>query len=49
MLTPESPAARCRAGAADYYRLSQSLTAIEPYDIGNNIEILRSINLGIAV
>jgi hypothetical protein len=36
-------------GGYDYYRLSQSLTAIEPYDIGNNIEILRSINPGIAV
>jgi hypothetical protein len=36
-------------GGYDYYRLSQSLTAIEPYDIGNNIEILRSINPSIAV
>src|SRR5207249_2011436 len=36
-------------GGYDYYRLSQSLTAIEPYDIGNNIEILRSINPGIPV
>ena len=36
-------------GGYDYYRLSQSLTAIESYDIGNNIEILRSINPGIAV
>ncbi len=36
-------------GGYDYYRLSQSLTAIEPYDIGNNIEILRSINPRIAV
>ena len=36
-------------GGYDYYRLSQSLTAIEPYDIGNNIEILRSINPAVAV
>ncbi|MGE5645301.1 MAG: beta-galactosidase [Acidobacteriota bacterium] len=31
-------------GGYDYYRLTQALTAIEPYDIGNNIEIIRSIN-----
>jgi hypothetical protein len=31
-------------GGYDYYRLSQALTAFEPYDIGNNIEILRSLN-----
>ena len=36
-------------GGYDYYRLAQSVTAIEPYDIGNNIEILRSINPRIAV
>ncbi|HXI38899.1 MAG TPA: alpha-amylase family protein [Bryobacteraceae bacterium] len=36
-------------GGYDYYRLSQSLTAIEPYDIGNNIEILRSLNPRMAV
>ena len=36
-------------GGYDYYRLSQSVNAIEPYDIGNNIEILRSINPSIAV
>jgi hypothetical protein len=35
-------------GGYDYYRLSQVLTAIEPYDIGNNIEILRSINPSVA-
>ncbi len=29
-------------GGYDYWRLSQTLTAIEPYDIGNNIEMLRS-------
>jgi hypothetical protein len=31
-------------GGYDYARLSRVLTAIEPYDIGNNIEILRSLN-----
>jgi hypothetical protein len=36
-------------GGYDYYRLSQSVRAIEPYDIGNNIEILRSINPRIAI
>ncbi len=36
-------------GGYDYYRLSQVLTAVEPYDIGNNIEILRSINPKIPV
>jgi len=36
-------------GGYDYYRLAQAVTAIEPYDIGNNIEILRSINPRIAV
>jgi hypothetical protein len=36
-------------GGYDYWRISQSLTAIEPYDIGNNIEILRSFNPGMAV
>lgn len=36
-------------GGYDYYRLSQVLSAIEPYDIGNNIEIIRSFNPGIAV
>src|SRR5258708_38445342 len=36
-------------GGYDYYRISQALTAIEPYDIGNNIEILRSLNPGMAV
>src|SRR5437763_1513076 len=36
-------------GGYDYYRIAQSVTAIEPYDIGNNIEILRSINPRIAV
>ena len=35
-------------GGYDYYRLSQVLTAIEPYDIGNNVEILRSLNPSIA-
>lgn len=36
-------------GGYDYYRIAQSVTSIEPYDIGNNIEILRSINPRIAV
>jgi hypothetical protein len=36
-------------GGYDYYRLSQAVTAIEPYDIGNNIEILRSLNPEIAI
>ncbi len=31
-------------GGYDYYRLTQSLQALEPYDIGNNIEIIRSLN-----
>ncbi|MCC6265777.1 MAG: beta-galactosidase [Bryobacterales bacterium] len=31
-------------GGYDYWRLSQVLTAVEPYDIGNNIEIIRSLN-----
>ena len=31
-------------GGYDYFRLSQVLTAIEPYNIGNNVEILRSFN-----
>ena len=36
-------------GGYDYSRISQSLNAIEPYDIGNNIEILRSLNPRMAV
>jgi hypothetical protein len=36
-------------GGYDYYRVSRALTAIEPYDIGNNIEIIRSINPAMAV
>ncbi|MGI9073805.1 MAG: beta-galactosidase [Bryobacteraceae bacterium] len=31
-------------GGYDYARITQALTAIEPYDIGNNIEIIRSLN-----
>ena len=31
-------------GGYDYARLTQALTAIEPYDIGNNVEIIRSLN-----
>jgi Beta-galactosidase trimerisation domain/Beta-galactosidase len=36
-------------GGYDYYRLANVLTAVEPYDIGNNIEIIRSINPKVAV
>lgn len=36
-------------GGYDYSRIAQSLTAIEPYDIGNNIEIIRSLNPRMAV
>ena len=36
-------------GGYDYYRLCQVLSAIEPYDIGNNIEMIRSFNPGIAI
>lgn len=31
-------------GGYDYARLTHALTAIEPYDIGSNIEIIRSLN-----
>lgn len=36
-------------GGYDYSRITKALTAIEPYDIGNNIEIIRSLNPGMAV
>jgi hypothetical protein len=36
-------------GGYDYSRLVKSLTAIEPYDIGGNIEIIRSLNPDMAV
>ena len=36
-------------GGYDYYRITQSLQALEPYDIGNNIEIIRSLNPRVAV
>jgi len=36
-------------GGYDYSRIVKSLTAIEPYDIGNNIEIIRSLNPDMAV
>ena len=36
-------------GGYDYYRMTQALTVIEPYDIGNNIEIIRSLNPKMAV
>jgi hypothetical protein len=31
-------------GGYDYARIVKALTAIEPYDIGNNVEIIRSLN-----
>ena len=31
-------------GGYDYWRITQAVTALEPYDIGNNIEIIRSLN-----
>jgi hypothetical protein len=36
-------------GGYDYSRIATSLNAVEPYDIGNNIEILRSLNPGMVV
>ncbi|MFN7935992.1 MAG: alpha-amylase family protein [Bryobacteraceae bacterium] len=36
-------------GGYDYSRLTKALNAIEPYDIGNNIEIIRSLNPNMAV
>ena len=36
-------------GGYDYYRITQVLQALEPYDIGNNIEIIRSLNPHVAV
>lgn len=36
-------------GGYDYSRITKALTAIEPYDIGNNIEIIRSLNPNMAV
>jgi Beta-galactosidase len=36
-------------GGYDYSRIVKSLTAVEPYDIGNNIEIIRSLNPAMAV
>ena len=36
-------------GGYDYYRITQALNALEPYDIGNNIEIIRSLNPALAV
>jgi hypothetical protein len=35
-------------GGYDYYRLTQVLDAIEPYDIGSNIEMLRSFKPSMA-
>lgn len=31
-------------GGYDYSRITKALSAIEPYDIGNNVEIIRSLN-----
>ena len=36
-------------GGYDYARISKALTAIEPYDIGNNVEIIRSLNPAMAM
>ncbi len=36
-------------GGYDYARITQALTAIEPYDIGNNVEIIRSLNPAMAM
>jgi hypothetical protein len=36
-------------GGYDYARITKALTAIEPYDIGSNIEIIRSLNPAMAV
>jgi hypothetical protein len=36
-------------GGYDYAKIARSLTAIEPYDIGNNVEIIRSLNPAMAV
>ena len=33
-------------GGYDYSRITQAINAIEPYDIGNNVEIIRSLNPG---
>src|SRR5947209_3034171 len=36
-------------GGSECWRIGEYLNAIEPYDIGNNIEILRSLNPGMVV
>jgi hypothetical protein len=36
-------------GGYDYARITKALTAIEPYDIGNNVEIIRSLNPAMAM
>jgi hypothetical protein len=36
-------------GGYDYYRLTSALSALEPYDIGNNVEIIRSLNPAVAM
>jgi len=36
-------------GGYDYARITKALTAIEPYDIGSNVEIIRSLNPAMAM
>jgi hypothetical protein len=36
-------------GGYDYARITKALTAVEPYDIGNNVEIIRSLNPAMAM
>ncbi|NUN03070.1 MAG: beta-galactosidase [Bryobacteraceae bacterium] len=36
-------------GGYDYSKIVQAVSALEPYDIGNNIEIIRSLNPELAV
>jgi hypothetical protein len=35
-------------GGYDYSRITDALTALEPYNIGNNVEIIRSLNPSLA-
>lgn len=36
-------------GGYDYARITKAINAIEPYDIGNNVEIIRSLNPGMVM
>lgn len=36
-------------GGYDYSRIVESVSALEPYDIGNNVEIIRSLNPRVAM